>query len=382
MPITDFPQQGGDKPVSLANSQWGVFDIAYAEELRREYPAIWAAGGNVLGNDQYEALSPIVRRGGDGVPRTDAEERAIRLREAWGARHRGDFRLPGVVAQIKWLVVGDRGEAYMRDVIEEAKEREERHYTRAALVESKAGPAGEKVYTFRATSEAVDRQGEVVSADGWDFRSFEANPVILDTHDYSGIDAIVGRALPPLRRMGDTWEVDVEFSQSPKGRLAKQLVDEGSLRAVSVGFRSMERVGGAREGAPLTHVKQELLEISVVPIPANPEAVRLRALAAAKSIADTEAEVAEAVIEATKAGRVLSAKNEQSLRQAVELLTAVLAGLGPEGKAASDDAAQTVGEVETAAVADVETPEAVESTEEQSTADDAIVEALRAYLAG
>jgi len=378
VPITDFPQAGGDKAVSLANSQWDVFDPEFAEDLRTNHPDIWDEGGNILGNRQYARLAPIARRR-DTSPQTDTEEEAIRLREAWGARHLEDFRLPGVVAQIKWLVVGSRGEAYMKDLINEAKDRAERSYTKAVLAETKAAEDGQRVYTFRATSEAVDRQGEVVSADGWEFGSFESNPVILDSHDYSGIDAIVGKALPPLRRMGDTWEVDVVFSGTPKGQLAQTLVDEGSLRAVSVGFRSLQRVGGSRDGAPLTHTKQELLEISVVPIPANPEAVRLRSMTE-----ETEEDLSPTV--AAKAGRTLSAKNEQALRQAVELLSGVLAGLGSAEKAADDDAAQAVAEADQVAIIDAieQATEAAEeaSADEELVIPDAVVEALRAVLAG
>jgi HK97 family phage prohead protease len=385
MPITDFPQAGGDKPVSLRNSQWDVFDLDFAEALKRDHPAIWEAGGNIRGDEQFAALAPIAERQ-SMAPQTDAEEAAIRLREAWGARHYEDFRLPGVVAQIKWLVVGSRGEGHMKQVVNDAIERAEaKTYTRALLTEAKAAEDGQRVYTFRATSEAVDRQGEVVSADGWDFSAFEANPVILDSHDYSGIDAIVGKALPPLRRMADTWEVDVVFSGTPKGQLAQQLVDEGSLRAVSVGFRSMQRAGGARDGAPLTHVKQELLEISVVPIPANPEAVRLRSIGAD----DIEIDDDLSPTVAAKAGRTLSAKNEQALRQAVQLLADVLAGLGPAEKAADDDAAAAVTEADQVAVVETvaEIQEATDTAEETSADEeliipDAVVEALRAVLAG
>ena len=48
---------------------------------------------------------------------------AIRKREAWAARHEQDFRIAGTVAQIKWLVVGDRGLRYMRNLIEDEKKK-------------------------------------------------------------------------------------------------------------------------------------------------------------------------------------------------------------------------------------------------------------------
>lgn len=118
---TNFPAAGDNEKVSLRNSQWELFDLRYAERLRTNYPSIWRKGGNVRGNSQYEKLAPIVRRGGSMAPRNDTEEGAIRLREAWVARHRGDFRLAGVVAQVKWLAIGDRGEDYMKELLDAEK---------------------------------------------------------------------------------------------------------------------------------------------------------------------------------------------------------------------------------------------------------------------
>ena len=90
--------------------------------MKENWPEIWKRGGNILGNVQYNRLKPIAERS-SSIARTETEERAIRLREAWAARHLKDFRIAGVVAQIKWLVVGSRGLAHMRSVIREAKQK-------------------------------------------------------------------------------------------------------------------------------------------------------------------------------------------------------------------------------------------------------------------
>ncbi len=58
---------------------------------------------------------------------------AIRKREAWAARHLQDFRLAGTVAQIKWFVVGERGQTYMKELIEEEKKRLQKSEQRTAL---------------------------------------------------------------------------------------------------------------------------------------------------------------------------------------------------------------------------------------------------------
>lgn len=118
---TNFPAKGDDKKVSLRNSEHGIFDPAYAADLKENWPKIWKKGGNIKGNSQYAALKPVVAN--NGSVNTTGEERAVRLREAWAARHTGDHRIAGVIAQVKWFVVGSRGESYMKKVISEAKKK-------------------------------------------------------------------------------------------------------------------------------------------------------------------------------------------------------------------------------------------------------------------
>ncbi len=120
--ITDYPTKGEDQKISLYNTGFAIFDPDYAKDLKEKYPEIWAKGGNIEGNNQYRRLLPIVTRQNKQAT-TPTEEMAIKKREAWGARHLKDFRVPGVVAQIKWFVVGSRGEGYMKDLINQEKKK-------------------------------------------------------------------------------------------------------------------------------------------------------------------------------------------------------------------------------------------------------------------
>jgi|GEM_PF-627387 len=106
-----------DKVTSFGKSKWPMFDRGFAEMVRTEYPELWRKGGNIKGNAQYEILTKIAKQ--NGVATTDAQIAALELREAWVARHEQDFRLPGVIAQIKWLAVGSRGEGHMKDLVRE-----------------------------------------------------------------------------------------------------------------------------------------------------------------------------------------------------------------------------------------------------------------------
>lgn len=119
---TNFPKNGDDQEVALRNSEFERFPHEEAQKLKEEWPEIWGKGGNILGNKQYNRLKPIAERD-SSIAETRTEEEAIRLREAWAARHLKDKLLAGVVAQIKWLVVGSRGLSHMRKVISEEKQR-------------------------------------------------------------------------------------------------------------------------------------------------------------------------------------------------------------------------------------------------------------------
>ena len=141
---TNFPTRGDNRAVSLDNSQYRIFDAKYAKDLKDNWPSIWRKGGNIEGNNQYRRLAPIVGRE-NTEPKTETEEMAIRKREAWAARHLQDFRLAGTVAQIKWFVVGEKGQTYMKDLIEEEKRKIEGKKERAIMWDSwlqkKQGPA-------------------------------------------------------------------------------------------------------------------------------------------------------------------------------------------------------------------------------------------------
>jgi HK97 family phage prohead protease len=126
-----------DEVTSLRDSKWDTFDIAWAKNLKDEHPDIWSKGGNIKGNDQWRILTQIAAK---GKATTQAELNALKLREAWIARHKGDFRLPGVVAQIKWLAVGTRGEDYMKNLVREHIDK----------MEGKAAPGADKLQDLAA----------------------------------------------------------------------------------------------------------------------------------------------------------------------------------------------------------------------------------------
>lgn len=139
--MTDFPKQGQDKTVSLSNSQYKLFPLGYAEDLKENYPSIWSKGGNTQGNDTYRVILDVRKTSGE---LSANEEKIVRMREAWCARHYEDFRIAGVIAQVKWHMVGSRGVEYMKNLIEDEKKkvnesRKEREYRRFESFEIRIG---------------------------------------------------------------------------------------------------------------------------------------------------------------------------------------------------------------------------------------------------
>lgn len=136
---------------------------------------------------------------------------------------------------------------------------------------SKANSIDESKYqaTFIISDESTDRQGEVIKQDGWNFENFLKNPVILFGHD--SYDLPIGKAVD-IYTDGDKTYAVIEFAAEiyDKAKTIWEMVKRGILNTVSVGFINQEY-----DNNELT--KNELLEISIVPIPANPNAILLAA---------------------------------------------------------------------------------------------------------
>ena len=145
----------------------------------------------------------------------------------------------------------------------------------------------DRTFRFTASTETpVDVFGmpEVLRADGVDLSRYERNPVVLNTHNHGDVSQIVGKAA--MRVEGAEVVGRVTFTEATQaGREALALARDGMLSAVSVGFEPLKarelRRGetdgeGARQVTGPARVVTEwsLLELSVVPVPADPNAVK------------------------------------------------------------------------------------------------------------
>lgn len=125
---------------------------------------------------------------------------------------------------------------------------------------------------FTITTEDADRERDVVKAEGVNIANFQANPVVLFAHDYKSLP--VGRAISIERYPGKIVAV-TEFATADLNPFAEQvyrMVKAGFLKACSIGFRPLEWVYDEdRKG--VNFEKSELLEYSIVPVPANAQAL-------------------------------------------------------------------------------------------------------------
>lgn len=130
------------------------------------------------------------------------------------------------------------------------------------------------------SSEARDRDGDIIRADGWDLANFLKHPVLLSSHNYFALRSQIGQ-----------WE-DVRVESKKLVGVARYYVGDGNeeadwgyklaqrgMAAFSVGFLpdmgQAKQIDNGPDALPSWEFRaQELLETSQVTIPANPQALQ------------------------------------------------------------------------------------------------------------
>lgn len=226
----------------------------------------------------------------------------------------------------------------------------------------KADEGDSRKVTFTISTGAVDRDHDTLKVDGWNLDSYLKNPVVLWAHNYYGLPIAQAES---VKKTGGALKATALFATADLNPLAEsvyQMLRSGFLRATSVGFRPMKYVYNEDQGG-FEFSEQELLEFSVVPVPANPQALmdakaagidmapvkgwaeqvldgmepglwvpKAQALAAMKALGEPRIVVpafdpgpciasAKAALE--KRGRTLSAANEARVRAAADAAAAI-----------------------------------------------------------
>ena len=173
---------------------------------------------------------------------------------------------------------------------------------------------GERSVLFTISKEVVDRDGDILRANGVDFSNYMKNPVFLSFHNSREF---------PLGKVTKFWvegnEVKAvvyfptleELATDPNNASEKaKLVDftyhcykTGMLNAVSVGFIPVEWIE-TEDGYDI--LKWELLEFSAVAVPANQDAI-------AQAVKSFGNDFAKSFISEEKSGRKISAQTRAIL---------------------------------------------------------------------
>lgn len=144
-----------------------------------------------------------------------------------------------------------------------------------------------RVLSMTTTNESPDRYGDIVVAKGAKLDNYKKNPVIQFAHDYK---------LPPVGASINIW-IDKQNKSVPayglfmdervddSGRSATifKMAKNGFMKASSIGFNPIkyiipenkeeaEKMGLGKYGVKFT--EWDYLEWSIVPVPANPEALQ------------------------------------------------------------------------------------------------------------
>ena len=135
----------------------------------------------------------------------------------------------------------------------------------------------EKGLPWTLSTYDLDRFGERIDPQGWDFERYLNNPIVEWAHRYDipAIGKIEGLAVDGDGLHGVVFFNDKSYDAF--GWSIGQRVKAGVIRAGSVGFRPVEieipNKQDSKDGTSIIFRKQELLEFSICNVPANPFAL-------------------------------------------------------------------------------------------------------------
>lgn len=175
----------------------------------------------------------------------------------------------------------------------------------------------DRTIEFVGSTAAVDRYGDSITQAGWNIANFVKNPVVPWGHDYS---------MPPVAKALDVGLKEgnltfkAQFATADEYAWADtiyKMYKGGYLRAFSVGFIPTDWDGDWATG--YTFNQCELLEVSCVTVPANPEALVL----AFKEGVLTEGERKSMVAQAEKLIKTLTDADVDAQNEDMETAKAI-----------------------------------------------------------
>lgn len=128
-----------------------------------------------------------------------------------------------------------------------------------------------KTVDFVASTNAPDRMGDQIEQSGWLLKNYRRNPVHLYAHNSRSLP--IGKAIKTAIE-GDKLVQRIQYTPVTGYDLPQtvfELIQANVLRGISVGFIPIEFEFLPDDDGGRHFIRQELLETSTVPIPANPQ---------------------------------------------------------------------------------------------------------------
>lgn len=150
-----------------------------------------------------------------------------------------------------------------------------RRITKLFNIDIKSVNEADRQITFCFSDDGEDRMGEVVDQASWDVKNYMNNPLILWGHDPSEPENVLGQGISINLNQGGKSYITAQFDDvdtNPKADMVFRQLLKRTLRCVSAGF--INHTFETDNDTPVLK-DNELLEVSIVPIPANPRAMAL-----------------------------------------------------------------------------------------------------------
>lgn len=227
-------------------------------------------------------------------------------------------------------------------------------FTTLALVRAASLNEASRSIEVVASTDTPDAYGDVLDQSTWKLDRYRANPVVLWAHKQSELP--IGTASDVKFVAGTGLVATLTFvseALNPQAERVWQQIKAGVLRAVSVGFMPSDYRMETRSGRDVWVLSGlELFEISVCPVPANPDTLARRksmqarlapapavagaAAPAASSTKPTEATPMKSI--ATTLGLAQDATEDQIAHALATLNAANARLLGEVGAKSADEA--------------------------------------------
>lgn len=122
------------------------------------------------------------------------------------------------------------------------------------------------------SNSATDRHGESITMEGIDLSQIRKNPVVLWGHQYDQLP--IGRIIKLWKSAGNLMaRIKLDYDIYDFAKTVYEMILRGTLNAVSIGGYVKEFAKSNGETDYNTIAKMEMIELSVVPVGAHPDAL-------------------------------------------------------------------------------------------------------------